>query len=54
MAESQEQTKIALTVPNSLLANIGEENLYYFDKIKKKKIKKLFGGFKLEELLLQI
>ena len=50
MAEPQEQTKIALTVPNSLLAIIGNENLYYFDKIKKKKIKKLFGGFQIRKI----
>ena len=50
MDEPQEQTKIALTVPNSLLANIGEENLYYFDKIKKKKIKKLFGWFLIRKI----
>ena len=50
MDEPQEQTKIALTVPNSLLAIIGNENLYYFDKIKKKKIKKLFGGFQIRKI----
>ena len=50
MDEPQEQTKIALTVPNSLLAIIGNENLYYFDKIKKKKIKKLFGGFLIRKI----
>ena len=50
MAEPQEQTKIALTVPNSLLAIIGNENLYYFDKIKKKKIKKLFGWFLIRKI----